>query len=168
MANLFNEKIESIFQQVKMRNPGEEEFHQAVKEVLESLDPVLDKYPEFAEQKIIERICEPERQIIFRVPWMDDKGQVHINRGFRVEFNSSLMKAWQNLMTSPSDFPFGSKSDPPLPPPIGKPVSAFLNICSKPRNLIILRLTDAWKRRPPLYGPRALLNSTRKPRLMCT
>ena len=90
MAKLFNEKIESIFQQVKMRNPGEEEFHQAVKEVLESLDPVLDKYPEFAEQKIIERICEPERQIIFRVPWMDDKGQVHINRGFRVEFNSAL------------------------------------------------------------------------------
>jgi glutamate dehydrogenase (NADP+) len=90
MANFSNEKIESIYQQVKMRNPAEEEFHQAVREVLESLDPVLDKYPEFAEQKIIERICEPERQIIFRVPWMDDNGQVHINRGFRVEFNSAL------------------------------------------------------------------------------
>jgi glutamate dehydrogenase (NADP+) len=90
MVKLFNENIESIFQQVKMRNPGEEEFHQAVKEVLESLDPVLDKYPEFAKQKIIERICEPERQIIFRIPWMDDNGQVHINRGFRVEFNSAL------------------------------------------------------------------------------
>lgn len=90
MAIILDKKIESIFQQVKMRNHGEEEFQQAVKEVLESLDPILDKYPEFAEQKIIERICEPERQIIFRVPWMDDKGQVHINRGFRVEFNSAL------------------------------------------------------------------------------
>ena len=79
-----------FIRQVIARNPGEEEFHQAVKEVLESLGPVLVKYPEFAHQKIIERICEPERQIIFRVPWQDDKGQVHINRGFRVEFNSAI------------------------------------------------------------------------------
>ena len=85
-----NERIESIFQQVKARNPGENEFHQAVKEVLESLGPVLVKYPEFSHQRIIERICEPERQIIFRVPWQDDKGDVHINRGFRVEFNSAI------------------------------------------------------------------------------
>jgi len=84
------EAIEAIFQQVKSRNPGEDEFHQAVKEVLESLGPVLVKYPEFSEHKIIERICEPERQIIFRVPWQDDRGEVHINRGFRVEFNSAL------------------------------------------------------------------------------
>ena len=90
MAIALEEKIETIFQQVKARNPGEEEFHQAVKEVLESLGPVLVKYPEFAEQKIIERICEPERQIIFRVPWQDDNGQVHINRGFRVQFNSAI------------------------------------------------------------------------------
>ncbi|MDP2132304.1 MAG: NADP-specific glutamate dehydrogenase [Sulfuritalea sp.] len=87
---VLGEKIEAIYQQVKARNPGEEEFHQAVKEVLESLGPVLVKYPDFAEQRIIERICEPERQIIFRVPWQDDKGQVQINRGFRVEFNSAL------------------------------------------------------------------------------
>jgi len=72
------------------RESGEDEFHQAVKEVLESLGPVLVKYPEFAEQKIIERICEPERQVIFRVPWQDDKGVVHINRGFRVQFNSAI------------------------------------------------------------------------------
>jgi glutamate dehydrogenase (NADP+) len=84
------ESIEAIFQQVKARNPGEDEFHQAVREVLESLTPVLVKYPEFSEHKIIERICEPERQIIFRVPWQDDRGEVHINRGFRVEFNSAL------------------------------------------------------------------------------
>ena len=90
MAKKLDEKIENILQQVKMRNPGEEEFHQAVKEVLESLGPVLVKCPEFSEQKIIERICEPERQIIFRVPWQDDKGQIHINRGFRVEFNSAI------------------------------------------------------------------------------
>ena len=90
MAVALEEKIEAIYQQVKARNPGEDEFHQAVKEVLESLGPVLVKYPEFAEQKIIERICEPERQIMFRVPWQDDKGAVHINRGFRVEFNSAI------------------------------------------------------------------------------
>jgi len=90
VAVVLEERIETIYQQVKARNPGEEEFHQAVKEVLESLGPVLVKYPEFAHHKIIERICEPERQIIFRVPWQDDKGAVHINRGFRVEFNSAI------------------------------------------------------------------------------
>ncbi|HSJ98022.1 MAG TPA: NADP-specific glutamate dehydrogenase [Myxococcota bacterium] len=84
------EKIESIYQQVTARNPGEGEFHQAVKEVLESLGPVLVKYPEFADKKVIELVCEPERQIIFRVPWQDDRNEVHINRGFRVEFNSAL------------------------------------------------------------------------------
>lgn len=83
-------KMEQIFAEVIRRNPGEVEFHQAVKEVVECLTPVLQKHPEYAEQKIIERICEPERQIIFRVPWQDDKGEVHIQRGFRVEFNSAL------------------------------------------------------------------------------
>ena len=82
--------IESVMISVKAKNPAEPEFHQAVREVLESIGPVLAKYPEFRERKIIERIVEPERQIIFRVPWQDDKGQVHINRGFRVEFNSAL------------------------------------------------------------------------------
>jgi len=84
------ERLESIYQDVIKRNPGEAEFHQAVKEVLDSLGPVLVKYPEFTEAKIIERICEPERQTIFRVPWQDDKGEVHINRGCRVQFNSAL------------------------------------------------------------------------------
>ncbi|HQX79245.1 MAG TPA: NADP-specific glutamate dehydrogenase [Steroidobacteraceae bacterium] len=82
--------IERIYQQVVRRNPGEVEFHQAVKEVIESLGPVLAKHPAYAEHKIIERICEPERQIIFRVPWQDDRGEVQINRGFRVQFNSVL------------------------------------------------------------------------------
>jgi glutamate dehydrogenase (NADP+) len=89
-ANVMDEKLETIYQNVLRRNPGESEFHQAVREVLDSLGPVLVKYPEFRERKIIERIAEPERQIIFRVPWTDDKAQVQINRGFRVQFNSSL------------------------------------------------------------------------------
>ncbi|MCD6527917.1 MAG: NADP-specific glutamate dehydrogenase [Desulfuromonas sp.] len=90
MTPAIDEKVETIFQEVLNRNPGEAEFHQAVREVLESLGPVLVKYPDFAHHKIFQRLCEPERQIIFRVPWTDDKGQVQINRGFRVEFNSSL------------------------------------------------------------------------------
>lgn len=85
-----DEKLEDLYQQIVGRNQGEPEFHQAVLEVLGSLGPVLAKHPEFREQKVIERICEPERQIIFRVPWQDDKGCVRINRGFRVEFNSAL------------------------------------------------------------------------------
>ncbi|OEG61796.1 MAG: glutamate dehydrogenase [Halanaerobium sp. MDAL1] len=76
--------------QVVERNPGEAEFHQAVEEVLESLGPVFEKHPEFEENGILERIVEPERQIIFRVPWVDDQGKTHVNRGFRIEFNSAL------------------------------------------------------------------------------
>ena len=85
-----NEQLTKIFDTVVERNPGELEFHQAVREVLESLAPVLPRHPELGEKKIIERLCEPERQLIFRVPWVDDAGRVHINRGFRVEFNSAL------------------------------------------------------------------------------
>ncbi len=82
--------LSTIFQDVLRRNPGESEFHQAVLEVLETLAPVLSKYPEFAEKKIIQRICEPERQIIFRIPWQDDKGQIQINRGIRIQFKRAL------------------------------------------------------------------------------
>lgn len=82
--------IQEVYEQVLKRNPGEAEFHQAVKEVLESLGPVLDRHPEYVEAKILERLVEPERQLIFRVPWQDDKGNSRINRGFRVEFNSAL------------------------------------------------------------------------------
>ncbi|MFW6086656.1 MAG: NADP-specific glutamate dehydrogenase [Myxococcota bacterium] len=85
-----DEKLEPVYQEVIHRNAGETEYHQAVREVLDSLGPVLVKYPEFGHHRIIERICEPERQIIFRVPWQDDSGGVQINRGFRVEFNSAL------------------------------------------------------------------------------
>lgn len=87
---MIDEKLEPILDEVIRRNPGEVEFHQAAREVLDSLGPVIAKRPEFADHKIIQRICEPERQIIFRVPWQDDRGEVHINRGMRVEFNSVL------------------------------------------------------------------------------
>ncbi|GAA1211785.1 NADP-specific glutamate dehydrogenase [Prauserella alba] len=87
---VLHERLEPVYANVVERNRGENEFHQAVHEVLESIGPVIEKHPEYAEQKIIERICEPERQITFRVPWEDDRGEVHINRGFRVEFNSAL------------------------------------------------------------------------------
>jgi len=85
-----HERLEPIYEQVVRRNAGELEFHQAVREVFESVGPVIAKHPELTEAKIIERICEPERQIIFRVPWEDDRGEVHVERGFRVEFNSAL------------------------------------------------------------------------------
>jgi glutamate dehydrogenase (NADP+) len=89
-STALDERLEAIYHEVLGRNPGEGEFHQAVREVLDSLGPVVAKHPEYAEAAIIERLCEPERQIIFRVPWLDDRGQVRINRGFRVEFNSAL------------------------------------------------------------------------------
>jgi len=85
-----DEKIEPILAEVLQRNAGELEFHQAVTEVLESLGGVIAKRPQLAANALIERICEPERQIIFRVPWMDDAGRIHIARGFRVQFNSAL------------------------------------------------------------------------------
>lgn len=84
------EKVEEIYKLVVRKNPKEPEFHQAVHQVLFSIIPLLDKYPIYIDAKIIERIVEPERQIIFRVPWIDDKGEIQVNRGFRIEFNSAL------------------------------------------------------------------------------
>jgi len=75
---------------VKAKNPSQPEFHQAVEEVVESLQVVLDKHPEYTKAKIVERIIEPERVIMFRVPWMDDQGDIHVNRGFRIEMNSAI------------------------------------------------------------------------------
>jgi len=85
-----NPVIQAVYEQVLKRNPGEVEFHQAVKEVLDSLGPVLDRNAHYVKAKILERLVEPERQIMFRVPWQDDKGDIHVNRGFRFEFNSAL------------------------------------------------------------------------------
>ena len=83
-------KLAAIYDEVVHRNPGEIDFARAVHEVLESIGPAIRVHPELADAKIIQRLCEPERQIIFRVPWIDDRGDVQVNRGFRVEFNSAL------------------------------------------------------------------------------
>ena len=83
-------KIKKFMARVKEKNPGEAEFHQAVEEVATSLIPFMDKDPKYENAKILERISEPERVIMFRVPWTDDKGEVQINRGFRIEMNSAL------------------------------------------------------------------------------
>lgn len=80
--------LEPVFAQVLRRNPGEVEFHQAVREVFDTLGPAVEKNPDYL--AVLDRLCEPERQIIFRVPWVDDRGKVNINRGFRVEYNSAL------------------------------------------------------------------------------
>jgi glutamate dehydrogenase (NADP+) len=82
--------VASAMEMVERRNPGEREFHQAVREVLESLEPVVEAHPEYRKERILERLLEPERVIMFRVPWVDDKGDFQINRGFRVQFNSAL------------------------------------------------------------------------------
>ena len=84
------EHVKEVFEKVVMRNPNESEFHQAVKEVLESLIPVLEKNPDYIDLGILDRIVEPERQIFFRVPWVDDNGKVQVNRGFRIQFNSAI------------------------------------------------------------------------------
>ncbi len=87
---VLDDKLAPIYDEVVRRNAGESEFHQAVREVLESLGRVVAKRPDYLEDALIERICEPERQIIFRVPWTDDEGRVRINRGFRVQFSSAM------------------------------------------------------------------------------
>ena len=97
-----NEKLENIYEEVVERNPGEPEFHQAIREVVNSLGPVLERHPEFIEESVVERLCEPERQIRFRVPWHDDEGKVHVNRGFRVEFSSALGPYKGGLRFDPS------------------------------------------------------------------
>ena len=85
-----NKYIQSVYETVVKRNPHEYEFHQAIKEILESLVPVIAKHPKYMQHGILERIVEPERMITFRVPWVDDQGVVQVNRGFRVQFNSVL------------------------------------------------------------------------------
>jgi len=85
-----NEYTRSILIHVKAKNPNEPEFHQAVEEVLESLEPVLTRHPEYRAAKILERMVEPERVVMFRVPWMDDQGEIHVNRGYRIQMNSAI------------------------------------------------------------------------------
>ncbi|MDT3766987.1 NADP-specific glutamate dehydrogenase [Gleimia hominis] len=83
-------RVEEVFEEVQRRNPAEPEFHQAVREVLESLEPAINRHSHYADYALLERLVEPERQIIFRVPWIDDAGKVRVNRGYRIEFNSAL------------------------------------------------------------------------------
>ncbi len=85
-----SKKIEEFMAKVVQRNPGEAEFHQAVREVVESVMPFIEKNPKYQKEKILERMVEPERVIMFRVPWLDDKGEIQVNRGFRIEMNSAI------------------------------------------------------------------------------
>ena len=85
-----NAYVKSVFEQVKAKNANEPEFLQAVQEVLETLEPVVEKMPAIEKNSILERMVEPERVIMFRVPWMDDSGKIHINRGYLVQFNSAI------------------------------------------------------------------------------
>ena len=87
---LKNEYLIQLMKRVEKRNPGESEFYQAVREVLESLEPVIEQSPIYAESGVLERLVEPERVIMFSVPWVDDNGKVQVNRGFRVQFNSAI------------------------------------------------------------------------------
>jgi glutamate dehydrogenase/leucine dehydrogenase len=83
-------RVQNFMAMIKARNAGENEFHQAVQEVAESLIPFIEENPKFKHAKILERMAEPERTIIFRVPWLDDKGDIQINRGYRIEMNSAI------------------------------------------------------------------------------
>ncbi len=88
--NVKNEYIKKVIEEVIAKNPGETEFHQTVTEVLSSLEPVIEKHPEYEKTALLERLVEPERQIMFRVPWVDDNGKVHVNKGYRVQFSSAI------------------------------------------------------------------------------
>lgn len=90
MADLLNVKLNEFMAKVIAKNPGETEFHQAVKEVVESLMPFIEDNPQYKSAKILDRIVEPERTLIFRVPWIDDSGEIQINRGFRIQMNSAI------------------------------------------------------------------------------
>ena len=85
-----NQYLNELMERVVKRNPNEPEFHQTVKEVLESIEPVIEARPEYIKSGVLERMVEPERIIKFRVPWVDDKGNVQVNRGFRIQFNSAI------------------------------------------------------------------------------
>ena len=88
--NVYDQLVAEFMAKIIAKNPGEKEFHQAVQEVAESLIPFIEENPKYKTAKILERIAEPERVIMFRVPWMNDKGEIQINRGFRIEMNSAI------------------------------------------------------------------------------
>jgi glutamate dehydrogenase (NADP+) len=82
--------VQRVLDDLKKRNPGEVEFHQAATEILLTLEPVINAHPEYEKAALLERFTEPERTILFRVPWVDDNGNVHVNKGYRVQFNSAI------------------------------------------------------------------------------
>ena len=99
-----NAYLNDLMERVIKRNANEPEFHQAVREVLESLEPVIEAHPEYVKSGVLESIVEPERIIKFRVPWVDDKGNVQVNRGFRVQFNSAIGPYKGGLRFLPSEY----------------------------------------------------------------
>ncbi|MGC8864307.1 MAG: NADP-specific glutamate dehydrogenase [Bacteroidales bacterium] len=90
MSNIYEKELQEFMAKIKAKNPNEPEFHQAVYEVAESLIPFIEENPQYKHAKILERIAEPERVILFRVPWVDDKGEIQINKGYRIEMNSAI------------------------------------------------------------------------------
>ena len=94
--------VEKVLEELKAKNPGEKEFHQAATEILLSLKPCIDAHPEYEQVSLLERLVEPERTILFRVPWVDRNGQVHVNKGYRVEFNSAIGPYKGGLRLHPS------------------------------------------------------------------
>jgi len=97
-----SKRVEEFVANVVAKNPGEPEFHQAVREVVESVMPYCEEHPRYLEAKILERMVEPERVIIFRVPWVDDKGQLQLNRGYRIQMNSAIGPYKGGLRMHPS------------------------------------------------------------------
>ena len=102
--------IAEFMAKIKARDPNEPEFHQAVHEVASSLMPFIEKNPKYQKARILERIAEPERVIMFRVPWVDDKGEIQVNRGFRIEMNSAIGPYKGGLRFQPSTSVFSSSS----------------------------------------------------------
>ena len=90
MADILDVKVNEFMAKVIAKNPGESEFHQAVKEVVESLMPFIDENPKYQYAKVLERMVEPERVMMFRVPWVDDDGEIQVNRGFRIQMSSAI------------------------------------------------------------------------------
>ncbi len=126
-----NETVEEFMQRVALRSPGEAEFHQAVEEVASSVWPVLDRHPEYVDARILDRMVEPERVIMFRVPWQDDSGQIHVNRGFRVEMNSAIESRRRKVL-----LPRSTNQVEARPPHLRPMASMLLGSAPKARCLI--------------------------------
>src|SRR5665647_805929 len=102
MSNMFQVQVNDFMAKLVAKNPGEPEFHQAVQEVVESLIPFIEENPQYKQAKILERMAEPERVMMFRVAWVDDKGVVQVNRGFRIQMNSAIGPYKGGLRFSPT------------------------------------------------------------------